>query len=92
MSGKHKKVRMALNYFEHFVIFISTVSGCVSISPFASLVGIPVGITSSAVGLKIFAITSGIKKYKSIIKNIVFLAKTMLSDMEFLISKALKIH
>ena len=69
MSEKHKKVRMALNYFEHFVIFISAVSGCVSISPFGSLVGIPVGITSSAVGLKIFVISSGIKNYKSIIKK-----------------------
>ena len=75
MSEKHKKVRMALNYFEHFVIFISAVSGCVSISPFGSLVGIPVGITSSAVGLKIFVISSGIKKYKSIIKKYSVLSK-----------------
>ena len=44
-------------------------SGCVSISSFASLVGIPKGITSSAIGLKICAITIGIKKYKSIIKK-----------------------
>ena len=28
-----------------------------------------VGITSSVVGIKIFAITAGIKKYKSIIKK-----------------------
>ena len=33
------------------------------------MVGIPIGITSSAVGLKTFAITAGIKKYKSIIKK-----------------------
>ena len=46
----------------------SAVTGCVSISAFPSLVGIPVYITSSAVGLKICAITAGIKKYKPIIK------------------------
>ena len=53
MIEKHKQVRKALNYFEHFFIFISAVSGCVSISEFASLVGVPVGITSSEIGLKI---------------------------------------
>ena len=42
---------------------------CVSIFAFASLVCVPVGITSSAVGLKICAINAGIKKYKSIIKK-----------------------
>ena len=51
------------------LILISTVSGCVSISAFASLVGISMRITSSATGLKICVITSGIKKYMSIIKK-----------------------
>ena len=36
---------------------------------FATLVGIPIGITSSAIRLIICAITAGIKKYKSIIKK-----------------------
>ena len=36
---------------------------------FASLVGIPIGIMSSARRLNIFVITSVIKKYKSIIKK-----------------------
>ena len=43
------------------------VTGCVSISAFASLVGIPVGIASSAI--KICAITVEIKKCKAIIKK-----------------------
>ena len=38
-------------------------------SAFASLIGIPAGITSSVIGFKICAITSGFKKYKSIIKK-----------------------
>ena len=37
-------------------------TGCVSISAFSSLVGIPIESTSSAIGLKICAITAGIKK------------------------------
>ena len=68
MSKKHKKVCTTLNYIEHFLILASTVTGSISISAFASLVGIPIGITSSAIRLKICAITAGIKKYKSIIK------------------------
>ena len=69
ISKKHKKVCRTLNYIEHFLILASTITGCVSISAFASLVGIPIGITSSAIGLNICAITAGIKKYKSIIKK-----------------------
>ena len=96
MSKKHKKVRGVLNYIEHSLIVISTITGCVSISAFASLVGIAIGITSSAIELKICVITAGIKKYKSIIKKkkkkhdkTVLLAKSKLNSIEILISKAL---
>ena len=61
MSKKRKKGCIILNYIEHLVILTSVVTGCFSISAFVSLIGIPVGNTSSAVGLKIFAITAGIK-------------------------------
>ena len=50
MSKKHKKVWMALSYTEHLLILASVVTGCVSSSAFAYLVGIPKGIASSAVG------------------------------------------
>ena len=40
MSKKHKKFYRVLNYIEHLLISISTVTGCVSISSFAFLVGI----------------------------------------------------
>ena len=96
MNKKHKKVCTTSNYIEHFLIFASTITGCVSISAFASLVGIPIGIASSTIGLKICVITAGIKKYKSIIKKkkkkhdkIVLLAKSKLNSIEVLISKAL---
>ena len=61
MSKKHKKVCAKLNYIEHFLILASSIAGCISIFDFASLIGIPIGITSSAIGLKICALTAGIK-------------------------------
>ena len=69
MSKKHKKICTTLNYIEHFLILASTITGCISISAFASLIGIPIGITSSAIGLKMSKITAGIKKYKTINKK-----------------------
>ena len=53
-----------LNYFEHFLVFVSAASGFLSVSAFASLVGVPVGFTSSVARIKTCAITAGIKKYK----------------------------
>ena len=69
MSKKHKIVCRVLNYIEHLLILVSTATTYVFVSGFASLVGIPVGITILTVGLKICVITAGIKKYKSIIKK-----------------------
>ena len=60
------------------------------------LVGITIGITSCAIGLKNCAITAAIKKYKSIIKKkskkhdkIVLSAKSKLNRIEVLSSKPL---
>ena len=96
MSKKHKKVCRVLNYIDQLFIVISTITGCLSISAFASLVVIPRTITSPAIGLKICVITVGMKRYKSIIKKkkkkhdkIVLLAKSKLNSIEVLISKAL---
>ena len=69
MSEKCKTTCKYLNYDEHLLILASTITECVSVSAFASLVRVPVGITSSAVRINISAITAGIKKYKSIIKK-----------------------
>ena len=52
---------------QHLVILNSIITRCISISAFASLIGIPIKIMSSAIGLKICAITARIKKYKSVI-------------------------
>ena len=95
ISKKHKKVCRVLNYIDNSLIAISRITGCVSIPAFASLVGILIAITSSAIGQKICVITAGIRKYKSIIKKkrknhdkIVLLGKSQLNRIEVLVSKA----
>ena len=94
MSKKYKKVCGVLNYIEHLLIAISTITG--TISAFASLVQIPIRITGFTTGLKICVITAAIKNYNSIIKKMrkkyqktVLLAKSKLNKIEFSISKVL---
>ena len=96
MSKKHKKVCTTPNYIGHFLILAFTVTGCISIFPFAFLIKMPIGITSSAFGWTICVITARIKKYESIIKKkkrkhekTVLLAKSVLNSIDVLISKAL---
>ena len=67
MSKSIKKLN--LNNIDHLFTVIFTITGCISISAFTSLVGVPIAMTSSAIGLKVCAITVRIKKYKSIIKK-----------------------
>ena len=50
---------VSLNHIEHFLMLAFTITGYISISAFTSLIGIPIGITSSGL--------SGTKKYKSTI-------------------------
>ena len=56
MSNKRKEVCTMLNYIEHFLILASAVTGSISISAFPSLLGIPIGVMSSTIRLKICAI------------------------------------
>ena len=70
------------------LILASLITGYCSIFAFTPpWVGIPVGIVSSALGIKICAIISGMNSYKRIIKKnkkkhdkIVLLAKTKLNS------------
>ena len=61
MSRKHKKVCTTLDHVEHFLI-LASITGCISISAFVSLLRIHIAIMSSAIRLKNFSITAGIKK------------------------------
>ena len=94
MNRRNKNIWKTLNYIEKFLILAATVTGCISISGFASLFGIAIENTSSALELNICAITAGIKKYNSIIKKKKhdkrkLLAKCKLNCLEVFISKAL---
>ena len=53
MSKKHKKVCKTINYIENVLILAPAITICIPITAFASLVGISIGITGSAIGLKI---------------------------------------
>ena len=54
ISKKQKKICkthfVERKFIEHILILASTITRCVSISAFASLDGIPIGITSPAIG------------------------------------------
>ena len=96
LNEKSWKVCWDLNYFLHFLFCVSTVVNCVSISAFASSVGMLVGFASSAARLNVSAVTEGTKKYYSIVKKrqkkhdkIALLAKTKLNTIKVLISKVL---
>ena len=62
MNKKHNKVYWTKNYIEHSLILVSVVTGCVSISDFASLVGISTGIIN-------YAVCSGVKNLCSNCRN-----------------------
>ena len=95
MRQKHKKDCLIKNTlkitYASFYSYLMCFCFC-----FRFLVGTPIRITSSAIGLKICAITASIRKYKLIIKKaknnydgIVLLAKSMLNSIEVLIFKSL---
>ena len=91
---KYETIYTILNYTEHFLVLVSTITGCIWISVFSSLHGIPTGIKSSVIGLNICAIAAGILKYKSIIKkkkkkrDNIFLSKNNLNRIGVLNAKS----
>ena len=54
---RHNKVWTTLNYIELFLILDFTVTWCISVSAFTSLVDNPIGIAISVTGSKVFAVT-----------------------------------
>ena len=69
MSKMHEKVCTTLNYIEHFLTLAFVVTECISIFWFCFFTWYSFRITSSAIRLKICAMTAGIKNYKSIIQK-----------------------
>ena len=66
---KLTKFCTTLHWIEHFLILASEITRRISISAFASLLGVSIRITDAAIGLKICAIAAGIKNIKSLIKR-----------------------
>ena len=60
MSKIDKRVCITLNYIEYFLILASKITECISVSAFASLLGVSIVITNPAIELKICAITAGV--------------------------------
>ena len=56
MSKIYKTFCTSLNCIDLFLILNYTINGCISVSAFTSLIGIPIGITSSPIEPKICAI------------------------------------
>ena len=66
LNKKHQKMCRVLNYIENSHNLISTITVCVFISSFASLVRTLTRAPSSRIGLTICVIMSGIKKTYSV--------------------------
>ena len=58
MSKKHKKSLQSFELYWSLTCCNFYNTGCVSVSPFSSLVGVPIEITSCTIGLKICVITA----------------------------------
>ena len=98
MNEKHKKVCGVLNYMDHLLIIIPAVTECAVIATFVSFVGNPIGITSSAIWLKICVINALLKflckksinkKNKKKHDKIVLLTKSKLNSIKVLVSSTL---
>ena len=91
VSNKDKRITMTLYYIEHFLILASVITGCLSISAFASSLGIPIEIRNRIKNLRnneVFKKHKPITKKKKHIK-IVLLANSELNSMEAFIFKSL---
>ena len=94
MSKRLSKYIASFDYFDKSLIVLSVTTGSISIASFATVIGPPVGMTSTISSLA-FSITTGIvKKLLKITRNkkkhkIVLLARSKLNSIENKILEAL---
>ena len=63
MSKKPSKYIASIDYFDKLLVVLTVTTGSISIASFATVIGAPMGITSSSFSL-VFSICIGIlKKY-----------------------------
>ena len=96
MSKKLSKYFSFFDYFDKSLIDLSVTGGRVSIASFATVIGIPIGITSARISLAFSLCTGLVKKLLKATRNkkkkhneIVMLAKSKLNSIESKISEAL---
>ena len=66
MSKRLGRYITSFDYFDKSLIVLSATSGSISIAPFATVIGAPVGITTASFRTFIFNIY---RNYKEIVKN-----------------------
>ena len=96
MSKKLSKYIAFCDYFDNSLIVLSTTSGCISITSFATVIGTPVGIAIASLSL-IFSLSTGIVKKllkttrtrKKKHKKTIMLARSKLNSIEGNVSEAL---
>ena len=96
MSKKLSKYISFFDYFDRSLIVLSVTSGGVSIAPFATITGAPIGITSASLSLPFSLCTGLVKRLLKATRNkkkkhnkIVMLARSKLNSIESKISEAL---
>ena len=96
MSKKFSKYISFFDYFDKCLIVLSVTSGSVSIASFATVIGIPIGITSASLSLAFSLCIGLVKKLLKATRNkkkkqnaIVMLARSKLNSIEKKISEAL---
>ena len=96
MSKKLSKYISLFDHFDKSLIALSVTCGTVSIASFATVFGIPIGITSASLSLKFSLCTGLLKKLLKATRNkkkkhnkIVMLARSKLNSIESKISEAL---
>ena len=89
MSKKLSKYTSFFDYFDKFLIVLSVTSGGVFIVLFATVIGIPVGITSASLSLAFSLCTGLVKKLLKATRNkkkkhnkIVMLARSKLNSIQ----------
>ena len=96
MSKKLSKYISFFDYFDKSLIILSVTSGGVSIASFATVIGVPIGITIASLSLTFSLCTGLVKKLSKATRNkkkkhnkIVMLTRSKLNSIESKISEPL---
>ena len=96
MCKKLSKYISFFDYFDKSLIVLSVTSGCVSIGSFATVIGVPIGITSASLSLAFLLCAGLVKKLLKATRNkkkkhhkTAMLGRSNLNSIDSKISEAL---